>query len=126
MDYLIKRTKADLIDTLETLEEDINQQKREINELIIKESRKQEYITDDVNIVKGIIEKLNYEELKALQTIFYEIEQQTYMYIRTDEEQEAFVKGLAAEFNDLPTATIGEDGEEEEDDWTIWNDEDEE
>lgn len=117
MDYLIKRTKADLIDTLETLEEDINQQKREINELIIKESRKQEYITDDVNIVKGIIEKLNYEELKALQTIFYEIEQQTYMYIRTDEEQEAFVKGLAAEFNDLPTATIGE-----EDDWTDLSD----
>lgn len=116
----------ELLFTLETLEEDINSQNRQINELIKEESGKLEYITNDVNIVKGILVKLNYEELKALQTIFYEIEQQTYMYIRTDEEQEAFVKGLAAEFNDLPTATIGEDGEEEEDDWTIWNDEDEE
>lgn len=113
MDFLIKRTKADLIDTLDTLEEDINLQKRQINELIIKESRKEKYITNDVNVVKSIIEKLNYEELKALQTIFYEMEQHFYMCNRTDEEQQAFVKGLAADINDLPTLTIGED------DWVI-------
>lgn len=119
MDYLIKTTKADLFDTLDTLEQDINQQKRKINELIIDDKRKEKYITEDVNVVKSIIEKLNYEELKALQTIFYEIEQQTYMYIRTDEEQEAFVKGLAAEFNDLPTAKfVFDDEDEEDDDWT--------
>ena len=113
------RAKKDLINTLDTLEEDINQQKREINELIIKESRKEKYITDDVNVVKGIIEKLNFEELLALQTIFYEIGQQTYLYIRTDEEQQAFVKGLAEEINDLPTAKFDFEGdEEEEDDWT--------
>lgn len=113
MDFLIKRTKADLIDTLDTLEEDINLQKRQINELIIKESRKEKYITNDVNVVKSIIEKLNYEELKALQTIFYEIEQHFYMCNRTEEEQQAFVKGLAEDINDLPTLTIGED------DWVL-------
>ena len=120
MDYLFMRTKKDLINTLDTLEEDINQQKREINELIIKESRKQEYITDDVNIVKGIIEKLNFEELLALQTIFYEIGQQTYLYIRTDEEQQAFVKGLAEEINDLPSAkfVLEDEDDDKEDDWT--------
>lgn len=119
MDFLFMRAKKDLINTLDTLEEDINQQKREINELIIKESRKEKYITDDVNVVKGIIEKLNFEELLALQTIFYEIGQQTYLYIRTDEEQQAFVKGLAEEINDLPTAKFDFEGdEEEEDDWT--------
>lgn len=119
MDYLIKTTKADLFDTLDTLEQDINQQKREINELIIKESRKEKYITEDVNIVKNVLEKLDYKELKALQTIFYEIGQQTYLYIRTDEEQQAFVKGLAEDINDLPTARFVFDDEvEEEDDWT--------
>lgn len=129
MDFLFKRTKADLFDTLDTLEQDINQQKREINELIIKESRKEKYITDDVNLVKSIIEKLNYEELKALETIFYEMEQHFYMCNRTEEEQQAFVKDLAAEFNDLPTATIefdfdDEDVDDEEDDWTDLSDDD--
>ena len=62
MDFLFKRTKADLIDTLDTLQEDMNLQKKQVNELIDKEERKEKYITDDVNIVKGIIEKLNYEE----------------------------------------------------------------
>lgn len=112
MDFLIKRTKADLIDTLETLEEDINLQKKQINELIIKESRKEKYITDDVNVVKGIIEKLNYEELKALQTIFYEMEQHFYMCNRTEEEEQAFIKGMAEDINDLPTATFVFDDEE--------------
>ena len=113
MDFLIKRTKADLIDTLETLEEDINLQKRQINELVIEENRKEKYITNDINVVKSIIEKLNYEELKALQTIFYEMEQHFYMCNRTDEQQQAFVKGLAEDINDLPTLTIGED------DWVL-------
>ena len=122
MDFLIKRTKEDLIDTLETLQEDINLQKRQINELIKKESRKEKYITGDVNIVKGIIEKLNYEELSALQNIFYQMEQHFYMCNRTEEEQQAFIKGLAEDINDLPTARFvleGEDDEEEEDDWVI-------
>ena len=113
MDFLIKTTKADLIDTLETLEEDINLQKRQINELVIEENRKEKYITNDINVVKSIIEKLNYEELKALQTIFYEMEQHFYMCNRTDEQQQAFVKGLAEDINDLPTLTIGED------DWVL-------
>lgn len=120
MDFLFMMTKKDLINTLDTLEEDINLQKREINELIIKESRKQKYITDDVNIVKGVIDKLNFEELQALQTIFYEMEQHFYMCNRTDEQQQAFVKGLAEDINDLATAKfVFEDEEEEnEDDWT--------
>ena len=120
MDFLFRTLKADLIDTLDTLEQDINQQKREINELIIKESRKEKYITDDVNVVKGIIEKLNFEELLALQTIFYEIGQQTYLYIRTDEEQQAFVKGMAEEINDLATAkfVFEDEDDDKEDDWT--------
>lgn len=113
MDFLIKRTKADLIDTLETLEEDINLQKRQINELVIDDKRKEKYITNDVNVVKSIIEKLNYEELKALQTIFYEMENHFYMCNRTEEEQQEFVKGLAEDINDLPTLTIGKD------DWVI-------
>lgn len=117
MDFLFMMTKKNLINTLDRLEEDINQQKREINELIIKESRKQEYITDDVNKVKCIIEKLNFEELTALQTIFYEMQNHFYMCNRTDEEQQAFVKGLAEDINDLATLTIGED-DYEEDDWT--------
>ena len=120
MDFLFIRTKKDLINTLDTLEQDINQQKREINELIIKESRKEKYITDDVNVVKGIIEKLNFEELLGLQTIFYEIGQQTYLYIRTDEEQQAFVKGMAEEINDLATAkfVFEDEDDDKEDDWT--------
>ena len=121
MDLLFKITKADLINTLDTLEEDINLQKREINELIIKESRKEKYITDDVNIVKGIIDKLNFEELQALQTIFYEMEQHFYMCNRTDEQQQAFVKGLAEDINDLATAkfVFDDEDEENEDDWTV-------
>ena len=121
MDFLFMSTKKDLINTLDTLEEDINQQKREINELIIKESRKEKYITDDVNIVKGIIEKLNFEELQALQTIFYEMEQHFYMCNRTDEQQQAFVKGLAEDINDLATAkfVFDDEDEENEDDWTV-------
>ena len=119
MDFLFKRTKADLIDTLDTLEQDINLQKRQINELVIKESRKEKYITSDVNIVKGIIEKLDYKELKALQNIFYQMEQHFYMMNRTEEEEQAFIKGLAEDINDLPTAKFVFDDEyEEEDDWT--------
>ena len=124
MDFLFRTTKADLINTLDTLQEDINLQKRQVNELIIKESRKEKYITGDVNIVKGIIEKLNYEELSALQNIFYQMEQHFYMCNRTEEEQQAFIKGLAEDINDLPTARFvleGEDDEEEEDDWVIQN-----
>lgn len=120
MDFLFRTTKANLINTLDTLEQDINQQKRQINELVIEESKKEKYITDDVNVVKGIIEKLDYKELSALQNIFYEMEQHFYMCNRTEEEQQAFVKGLAEDLNDLPTARFvfeGED-EEEEDDWT--------
>lgn len=119
MDFLFKRTKADLIDTLDTLEQDINLQKQQVNELIYKEDRKEKYITDDVNIVKNILEKLDYKELKALQTVFYEMEQHFYMMNRTEEEQRAFVKGLAEDINDLPTARFVFDDEvEEEDDWT--------
>ena len=119
MDFLFKTTKADLLYTLETLEEDINLQKRQINELVIEEGRKEKYITDDINVVKSIIEKLNYKELAALQTIFYEMEQHFYMCNRTEEEQQAFVKGLAEEINGLPTARfVFEGDEEEEDDWT--------
>lgn len=113
MDFLFKRTKADLIDTLDTLQEDMNLQKREINKLVIKESRKEKYITDDVNIVKGVIEKLNYEELKALQTIFYEMEQHFYLCNRTTEEEQAFIRGLAEDINEMGTATIEFDFDDE-------------
>lgn len=88
MDFLFRTLKADLIDTLDTLEQDINLQKRQVNELIDKEDRKEKYITDDVNIVKNILEKLNYKELKALQSVFYEMEQHFYMMNRTEEEQQ--------------------------------------
>ena len=119
MDFLFRTTKADLINTLDTLQEDINLQKRQVNELIIKESRKEKYITGDVNIVKGIIEKLDYKELKALHSVFYEMEQHFYMMNRTEEEQQAFIKGLAEDINDAPTAKFVFDDEvEEEDDWT--------
>lgn len=107
----------DLLDTLDTLEQDINLQKRQINELIIKESRKEKYITDDVNVVKNIIEKLDYKELSALQSVFYEMEQHFYMCNRTEEEQQAFVKGLAEDINDMGTAKFTFD-DEDEDDWT--------
>ena len=106
MDFLFKATKADLINTLDCLEEDINLQKRQINKLVIEEDRKEKYITDDVNVVKSILEKLEYKELKSLQTIFYEMEQHFYMMNRTEEEQQEFVKGLAEDINDLPTATF--------------------
>ena len=119
MDFLFRTLKADLIDTLDTLEQDINLQKQQVNELIDKVDRKEKYITDDVNIVKSILEKLDYKELKALQTVFYEMEQHFYMMNRTEEEQRAFVKGLAEDINDLPTARFVFDDEvEEEDDWT--------
>lgn len=118
MDFLFMRVKKDLLNTLDILQEDINLQKKQINELVIKESRKQEYITDDVNIVKGIIEKLKFEELLALQTIFNEMEQHFYMCNRTEEEEQAFIKGLAEDINDLPTAKFVLEGEDEEDDWT--------
>lgn len=118
MDFLFRTLKADLLDTLSTLEEDINLQKREINKLIKEESRKEKYITDDVNIVKNIIEKLDYKELSALQSVFYEMEQHFYMMNRTTEEQQAFVKGLAEDINSLPTARFVFNDEEEEDDWT--------
>ena len=113
MDFLFKRTKADLIDTLDTLQEDMNLQKKQVNELIDKEERKEKYITDDVNIVKDIIEKLNYEELKALQTIFYEMEQHFYLCNRTTEEEQAFIKGLAQDINEMGTATFNFDFDDE-------------
>ena len=111
---------ADLLDTLDTLEQDINLQKQQINELIIKESRKEKYITDDVNIVKGILVKLDYEELTALQNVFYQMEQHFYMCNRTDEQQQAFVKGLAEDINALATAKFAfeDEDEENEDYWT--------
>lgn len=119
MDFLFKRTKADLFNTLDVLEEDMNLQKRQVNELIDKVERKEKYITDDVNIVKNIIEKLNLEELSALQTIFYEMENHFYMMNRTEEEQQAFVKGLAEDINEMGTARfVFEDEDEEDDDWT--------
>ena len=122
MDFLFRTLKADLINTLDTLEQDINLQKQQINKLVIEEDRKEKYITDDVNVVKSILEKLEYKELKAFQTIFYEMEQHFYMMNRTEEEQQAFVKGLAEDINDLPTARFVFDDEvEEEDDWTKFN-----
>lgn len=121
MDFLFKTTKADLLYTLETLEEDINLQKKQINELVIEEDRKEKYITDDVNVVKSIIEKLDYKELKALQNIFYQMEQHFYLVNRTEEEQQNFIKNIAADINDLPTARFVFDDEEEEDDWTKFN-----
>ena len=113
MDFLFRTLKADLIDTLETLEQDINLQKQQVNELIDKVDRKEKYITDDVNIVKNVLEKLDYKELKALQTVFYEMEQHFYMMNRTEEEQRAFVKGLAEDINELPTATFNFDFDDE-------------
>lgn len=119
MDFLFKTTKADIINTLDCLQEDINLQKQQINELVKEDSRKEKYITDDVNIVKSILEKLDYKELKALQSVFYEMEQHFYMMNRTEEEEQAFIKGLAEDINDLPTAKFVFDDEyEEEDDWT--------
>lgn len=119
MDFLLKAVKEDLIDTLDTLdtlEQDINLQKRQINELVIEESRKEKYITDDVNVVKSIIEKLDFNELTALQSIFYHMGEHFYLCNRTEEEEQAFIKEMAEEINDLPTATIGED------DWTDLSD----
>lgn len=105
--------------TLETLEEDINLQNRQINELIKEESRKLEYITNDVNIVKGILVKLDYEELTALQNVFYQMENHFYMCNRTDEDEQDFIKNVAKDINDLPTARfVFDDEEETEDDWT--------
>ena len=122
MDFLFRTLKADLINTLDTLEQDINLQKQQINKLVIEEDRKEKYITDHVNVVKSILEKLEYKELKSLQTIFYEMEQHFYMMNRTEEEQQAFVKGLAEDINDLPTARFVFDDEvEEDDDWTKFN-----
>lgn len=122
MDFLFRTLKADLFDTLDCLQEDINLQKRQVNELIEDNDRKEKYITDDVNIVKNIIEKLTYEELKAVQNIFYQMEQHFYMMNRTEEEEQDFIKGLAEDINDLPTARFVFDDEvEEEDDWTKFN-----
>ena len=114
MDFLFQAVKNDLIDTLDCLQEDINLQKRQVNELIEDNDRKEKYITDDVNVVKSIIEKLDYKELKALQNIFYQMEQHFYMCNRTEEEQQEFVKGLAEDINDLPTAQFVFDDEYEE------------
>ena len=111
MDFLFQAVKNDLIDTLDCLQEDINLQKRQVNELIEDNDRKEKYITEDVNIVKSILEKLNYKELSALQTIFYEMENHFYMMNRTEEEQQEFVKGLAEDINDLPTAQFVFDDE---------------
>lgn len=108
---------GDLLNTLETLEEDINEQNRQINELIKDESRKQKYITDDVNVVKSILVNLDFEELTALQNIFYQMEQHFYLCNRTEEEQQAFIKNIAADINDLESAKFTFD-DEEEDGWT--------
>ena len=121
MDFLFRTTKADLINTLDCLQEDINLQKQQVNELIEDNDRKEKYITEDVNIVKGIIEKLNFKELKALQNIFYQMEQHFYMMNRTTEEEQAFIRGLAEDINNLPTARFIFGDEEEEDDWTKFN-----
>ena len=107
----------ELLFTLETLEEDINSQNRQINELIKEESGKLEYITNDVNIVRNIVLSLDYEQRTALQNIFYQMEQHFYMCNRTDEQQQDFIKNVAKDINALPTATIGE-----EDDWTDLSD----
>lgn len=117
----------ELLNTLDTLEEDINSQKRQINELIIKESRKEKYITDDVNIVRDIVLSLNYEQRTALQNIFYQMEQHFYLVNRTDEEEQAFIKGLAEDINELETAKFTfDDDDEENEDWTDLSDVDEE
>lgn len=113
---------ADILYTLETLEEDINQQNRQINELIKEESRKQKYITDDINVVKGILVNLDFEQLTALQNIFYQMEQHFYMVNRTDEDEQAFIKNVAEDINNLPTAKFDFDDEDEEDDWTDLSD----
>lgn len=111
----------ELLFTLETLEEDINSQNRQINELIKEESGKLEYITNDVNIVKDILVKLDYEELTALQNVFYQMEQHFYMCNRTEEQQQDFIKNVAKDINDLPTAKFTFD-DDEEDDWTDLSD----
>lgn len=122
MDFLFNRVKKDLLDTLDTLEQDINLQKKQINELVKEDNKKEKYITDDINVVKGIIEKLNLEELTALQSVFYEMEQHFYMMNRTEEEEQAFIKGLADDINEMGTARFVFDDEvEEEDDWTKFN-----
>ena len=107
----------ELLFTLETLEEDINSQNRQINELIKEESGKLEYITNDVNIVRNIVLSLDYEQRTALQNIFYQMENHFYMCNRTDEQQQDFIKNVAKDINDLPTTIIGE-----EDDWTDLSD----
>lgn len=117
---------GDLLDTLDTLEQDINLQKRQINKLVKEESRKEKYITDDINVVKSILTKLNYEELTALQNIFYQMEQHFYLVNRTDEQEQDFIKNIAADINDMPTAKFTFDDEDEEDDWTDLSDVDEE
>lgn len=119
MDFLLKRVKEDLIDTLQTLEEDINEQNEQINELIIDDKRKEKYITDEVNIVKSILEKLNYEELKALQTIFYYMEEHFYLKNRTEEEEIEFIQNIAADINDLESSKFVFADEDEEDNWLI-------
>lgn len=124
MGFIVKQAEEwvleDLLDTLSTLEEDINLQNKQINDLIKEESRKQKYITDDVNVVKGILEKLDYNELTALQNVFYQMEQHFYMCNRTEEEEQDFIKNVAADINDLPTAKFTFD--DEEDDWTDLSD----
>lgn len=125
MDFLFNSVKEDLIDTLQTLEEDINEQNKQINELILEESRKEKYITDEVNIVKSILEKLNYEELKALHSIFYYMEEHFYLKNRTEEEEIEFIQNIAADINDLESAKFTFD-DEENDDWTDLSDVDEE
>lgn len=125
MDFLFNSVKKDLIDTLDTLEQDINEQNKQINELIIDDKRKEKYITDEINVVKSILEKLNYEELSALHSIFYYMEEHFYLKNRTEEEEIEFIQNIAADINDLESAKFTFD-DEEEDDWTDWNDEEEE
>lgn len=119
MDFLFNSVKKDLIDTLNTLEQDINEQNKQINELIIDDKRKEKYITDEVNTVKSIIEKLNFEELKALNSIFYYLEEHFYLKNRTEEEEIEFIQNIAADINDLESAKFIFDDEDEEDNWLI-------
>lgn len=113
---------ADLLDTLDTLEQDMNLQIKQINELVIEDSRKEKYITDDVNIVRDIVLSLDFEQRAALQNLFYQMEQHFYFMNRSEEEEQDFIKNVAKDINDLPTAKFAFDDEEEEDDWTDLSD----
>lgn len=50
------------------------------------------------------------------------MEQHFYMVNRTDEDEQAFIKNVAEDINNLPTAKFDFDDEDEEDDWTDLSD----